>query len=500
MKRLNKISILRGLLPASLLLALLGVTPAIAEESPSQELWYRLEVDGSPAGWMVTREFRGGEHLTTVSILNLRFRRGGLAQSIELASRFVETHEGRPVSAWSKQTLGPAPMETTYEFQKGTVLARGPGGEEQRLPWPEGAWLSPGRAQEELVRLLGSDAERFEIRTLDPQLGIQPVTTTWSLVARDVEIAAGAERRRASHWKQSQDFAPQVVSEIYLDAEGIPVKSTTPILGLVMTMTLASRDEVLVEGEPPELLVQTFLYPDKPIERPRETTRAVYRIHVEDGPVPELPSVGNQRVERLEDGVRVSVELGSSPRLGTAEQPVVEPLLRPSAYLAHRDPALRRLVTEATRGAGKDAAARAEAIRAFVHGYLTEKDLGSVLATASEVAASRSGDCTEHSVLTTALLRGDGIPARVVTGLVYVDRFVGQSRFFGYHMWSQAWIDGRWVDLDATLAVPFDAAHITLGTASLNDGEAPLADLAQFATLVGRARIEVLELARGGLR
>ena len=40
------------------------------------------------------------------------------------------------------------------------------------------------------------------------------------------------------------------------------------------------------------------------------------------------------------------------------------------------------------------------------------------------------------------MLRADGIPARVASGLVYADGFLGSRDIFGWHMWTQALIDG----------------------------------------------------------
>ncbi|MEO1369421.1 MAG: transglutaminase domain-containing protein, partial [Acidobacteriota bacterium] len=148
------------------------------------------------------------------------------------------------------------------------------------------------------------------------------------------------------------------------------------------------------------------------------------------------------------------------------------------------------------RPEGLSAAERAGALRRLVARHLDDKNLDSILATAGDAAASRSGDCTEHAVLLSALLRADGIPARVATGVVYVDAFAGKRHLFAYHMWSQAHIDGRWRDLDATLAgdVDFDAAHITFDIPDLDDEGAALMHMAGVAPLIGRAEIEVLDV------
>src|SRR5690606_5928862 len=102
---------------------------------------------------------------------------------------------------------------------------------------------------------------------------------------------------------------------------------------------------------------------------------------------------------------------------------------------------------------GADALRKAETLREFVYGYIEKKNLGVGFATASEVARTASGDCTEHGVLLAAMLRAGGVPSRVVAGLLYVDEFEGATETFGYHMWTQALVDingtASWIDVDA---------------------------------------------------
>ena len=75
---------------------------------------------------------------------------------------------------------------------------------------------------------------------------------------------------------------------------------------------------------------------------------------------------------------------------------------------------------------------------------------------------------------------------------------MNRSNIFGYHMWTQAWIDdtgrdgGRWVDLDATLDdPPFDATHIALATGAMSDASATN-DLIATAAVIGQLRIKVV--------
>lgn len=69
---------------------------------------------------------------------------------------------------------------------------------------------------------------------------------------------------------------------------------------------------------------------------------------------------------------------------------------------------------------------------------------------------TRAGHCEYFAAATTLLLRAAGIPARYATGYAMVEysrlegAFVVRSRHA--HAWAQAWIDGRWVDIDTTPA------------------------------------------------
>ena len=54
-------------------------------------------------------------------------------------------------------------------------------------------------------------------------------------------------------------------------------------------------------------------------------------------------------------------------------------------------------------------------------------------------------------------------------------------------------IDGRWVDLDATLPVPYHAGHVLVSTAAMADGSGSR-DLAGLMVMVGNVDVDVIEL------
>jgi len=91
-----------------------------------------------------------------------------------------------------------------------------------------------------------------------------------------------------------------------------------------------------------------------------------------------------------------------------------------------------------------------ETVNRYVYQYISNKSLGMPLASDTQVLDLKTGDCKEHAVLAVSILRSAGIPARAVTGLVLLPSFRGAKNVFGFHMWAEAYIGGRWVIIDAT--------------------------------------------------
>jgi len=137
----------------------------------------------------------------------------------------------------------------------------------------------------------------------------------------------------------------------------------------------------------------------------------------------------------------------------------IKAYLRPGFNVESDDEAIvsqaRKIVNATT-----DPVVAAERLLTWVYQHVEKRPVLS-LPSAVEVLKTRTGDCNEHAVLLTALLRAVGIPARECVGLVYVG-----GRFF-YHAWTEAYI-GRWISMDATLnQMPTDATHIQLARGGL---------------------------------
>ena len=130
----------------------------------------------------------------------------------------------------------------------------------------------------------------------------------------------------------------------------------------------------------------------------------------------------------------------------------------------------------------------------FVHGVIRgSRDRG--LDVASEIAAIRLGDCKNYAVLTVALARAAGVPARVVVGIVLL-RF--DTRYGAYgHAWAEVLVDGRWVAADAALTAEHARVRYLPFGVLENEGMGYALDAARL-TPVWVQRVEVLGAASTG--
>ncbi len=103
-------------------------------------------------------------------------------------------------------------------------------------------------------------------------------------------------------------------------------------------------------------------------------------------------------------------------------------------------------------------------------------------------------------MLTAGACRARGIPARVAIGLIYDDA----TQSMVYHMWTEVWIENRWLPIDATRPdAEFVAARLKLSDSNLYDAS-DFGIVAPVIRVAGRVKIEPLKIeplkieARGG--
>jgi transglutaminase-like putative cysteine protease len=175
-------------------------------------------------------------------------------------------------------------------------------------------------------------------------------------------------------------------------------------------------------------------------------------------------------------------------------------LTKPGEYLASNyyldggDARVREVARVAAAGAA-DAWTRAVNIERWVKRSMQPRS-GLPLVPASQVARELRGDCRAYALLTAALCRAEGIPARTAVGLLYVERD-GAGPRLGFHMWTEAWIDGRWVGLDGTLGQGgVSACHLKIADHSWS-GTRSLSPLLPVNRVLGKLSVEIVSVDEG---
>jgi len=481
---------------------LISAPHAVAAET-IEDRWYVVELMGQRSGWMNTLIERGNKGaITTTTSLSLKISRGAMTIPIEMSGVFVETADGEPISMSGKQKLGQAPIESTWVFSEGksgkvqsTSVQFGNKTTTEIDP-PSVEWMTPYAASQHIEQLIEAGETVIVTNTVDPSMGLVVVETT-ATIKGETTIEAMGKTVPAIEWEATTSAAPGLKSVEFVNMEGEPIRTEVDFGGIAMSIVLADKQLALSELDPAEIMVSTFVKPSKPIKAPRHTQRAEYRLSLTNGEAFELADTGSQTWSMDGDGISLLV-VAEPSEFRAAQVDEVEPFLASTTIADLNDPEIKALIAHALLMAeDRSDMEKAELLRRFVHSFINEKSLAVGFATASEVCRTRQGDCSEHGVLLTTMLRGAGIPSRVVSGLIYADAFAGERQIFGYHMWSQALIevDGlpRWVDLDATLpdSTPYDATHIAVAVSDLADGEA-INSMAGLAPMLGKLQIEVV--------
>jgi hypothetical protein len=476
-------------------------TPSSAEDATRSvdEEWFVISLEGTTAGsvHLTTTELEGGGYAVDL-VQELRIQRVNTPLDIRVSLRMEEDANGQFTGYSSEQGLAANTIRTRGEVLDGSLVLheRGPDGKERSssipaLPGAVGFHFAEKKLQALFAEKAPASGTTLEIVSYLPELRRFGKETT-TIQSREQVVVAGRTREL---WRTvvRQEALPGFVVKRWVDDEGRLQKYSIPLLGMEIVYERRPREEVefMQVSSPPEVFVSTSIAVERHVVRDCE--EAVYRLHFKQGETDveretlfhfagqEGRSTGDDEMELRVRRVKPSEPLGLPVALPANDDGQT---LRPNTYIQSDDTKIREAALAAI-GSEEDAWTAARKIERWVHEKVDEKNLETAFATATEVLSTGRGDCTEHSVLFTAMARAVGIPARVVSGLLYSDgAFVG-------HMWSEVYI-GEWIPLDATIGRgTVGADHIALSSSSL-DGAAMGDMFIRLVRVLGNLGIEVL--------
>jgi hypothetical protein len=472
-------------------------TTLAGSKSESDEMEYlAVFMEGKKVGYAIESRTISGDKVTSSEQVSITISRGGISITIEMTETSIETTSGEPLGFEVTQKLGAMVMKMAGQVDKQGVvsLTTTSMGTEQKstLQWPQGAVMSEGLRLLTLEKGL-KEGTQYSVKIFSP--GMMQALDADILIGQEqnVDLLGRVVSLREVTTTLNMPGAGEVVSTSYVDRDLQLQKTITPIAGMQVEMVACAREFALGRNDVLELIDKMFLASPEPLNNLASVKSITYLL----SPVKEasdftIPSNDNQKAQRLDNGIIIlKVEPVAAPAgvkfpyKGT--DAAIREAMEPTRYLQSDNKQVVDLARRAVGGA-KDAAEAARKIEAFVGDYIENRSLSVGYATAAEVAASRQGDCSEFAVLTAAMCRAVGIPAQVVAGVAYVDDFAGHQGFGG-HAWTQAYIGGKWIGLDASFKGGgrggYDAGHIAL---AVGNGEP--ADLFNLAPTLGQFKID----------
>lgn len=461
-------------------LALLSTAQAQEGWTTTHDQWFANEIEGRHIGWTHVLVEERADQVRTTEEERWVYLRGGETLVEEHARVYLESG-GEMLSMESLDDMAGSALHHEWTWQADGILHSVSAGErvqEQLLPLPpcEGplACLTPSQQ----ARLLADPSQEHLVWTrYEAQLGLFLDEQT-------------LERQGPHQWRlEVPTMGLEMIMEV--DEAGQLDRGSYETAGFGSVLRPASREEATstaaIQGADLDPLVSMHL--DAAVPGAVLARKARLRVRLPDAPLPLLPSTGMQRIKpRGEHEALVLLDI-ERPAMATAEEQADPRYLAATPYVDAEDPVIQEMARQV---AGRTQSPRSQAnlLVGYLRQHFTPAATGQ--ATASQVARSLEGDCTEVSILLVALLRSLGIPARVASGYVYVDEHMGASPQFAMHSWTQALMDGRWVDLDAALPQPIHPVRLAVFTSPMED--LWLADGSVVYDLVGKLEIEVLSV------
>jgi hypothetical protein len=444
-----------------------------AAPEPNETDYFAVFMEGKKVGYSIQSRAVADGKVTTTEKANITVSRADVPITIDMTETHIETTDGKPLGFEVVQELGAMTMKITGTIDKQgkmdmTMTSMGTQ-QKSTLEWPEGAVMAEGLRLLVLKKGLKQGTEYTAkvfsagiLQAMDAQVRIGPKQNV-DLLGRVVALTEVTSTYNIPE-------AGEIISTCYVDDDFREQKIIMPLAGIQVEMVACAKEFALGKNDVFEIIDKMFIASPTPLEDVQKAKSITYYI----SPKPEtekltIPSGDNQKVQQLKDGkVIVTVEPVTTPKgakfpyKGTDS--AILQAMKPTRFVQSDNTKIIDLAHQAV-GKTKDAGEAVRKIEDFVTRYVENKSLSVGYASASEVAASRQGDCTEFAVLTAAMCRDVGIPAQVVSGVAYVKDFAGFEGFGG-HAWTQAYVGDKWVGLDATFKSAgrggYDAGHIAL--------------------------------------
>ncbi len=475
------------------------------------DLWEVAYLKAGKAGYVHTtvREIeRGPEKVLRVRAeLRLMVKRFNDTIQLQMDNGNDETPDGKVVGVFMRQYLG----KDKQLLLTGTIKAK------QLSVTVDSAKTLPPTAWNDAAIGMYAQHRIFQERRVKPgdrfrfaffELSMNRLINTQVEVKdfEEVELLGGARKRllrvevRPDKLSDEQgNPIPLPTQTLWLDEKLTPARSRVDVPGLGMMDLFRSTRTGVMQPAPVATLtdigISQLLPLNRRIPRPHETRAALYHVTFkgESDPATAFARGGRQEIKNAKaDALDLYVRASGGPSPRPAKK--IGDEFAQSSYFINSDDAQVKAHARDAVGTEADPWLKALRIEKWVHEHMRSTN-DEALATADHVARTLQGDCTEYAMLTAAMCRAEGIPSRTAMGLVYAD--VDGRPVLAFHMWTEVWVQGQWLSLDATLGLGHvGATHLKITDHSWHDTRT-VTPLLPVVRVVGKMSIQVVSVDEG---
>jgi hypothetical protein len=474
-----------------------------------QDVWETAYLDGYRVGYMhltveeLTRA-DGKKVLRAARDLSFSVRRGGDLARIKAVTGSDELADGTVLGVFMKQGLA----ENVVQEVRGQVVgnqlqvkAEGKLNNSNKImPWNPKAVGTLGELNILKARK-PKPGDAFDYVTYEPTVNV--IVTIRVKAEAYEEIVLGNQRVKLLRLSAVPDrFADMQLpgQVLWVDQDFEVRRSATAMPGmgylLVDRSTKEDATRPLNPAQLPDLMERQSIKLGQRISWPHQRSHVVYRITL---PADDTPSTAFAQDARQVVG-NISGKTFDLTVTAIRQPPTVTPtaaadpgkeFTESNYFITSDDPLVKRHAAAAVPAGMTDPWEKAKAIERWVHANMKAQNFSEAMAPGFEVARTLAGDCTEYSMLTAAMCRAAGVPSRTAIGLVYVE---GNQPLLGFHMWTEVYVRGQWVAIDATLGQgSVGPGHLKITDASWHDTRSMTPLLPIMRVMIGRPAVTVVE-------
>jgi len=480
-----------------------------------EEDWDAAYLESAHVGFFHTTarqlEKDGKKTIQTTLEMDLTLKRYKDVVRLRMESGTEETEDGKVTAVFMRQYRA---KEKSLELN-GTVeddqlhvqiddCATGKRVVDKKIKWNDevvGLYRQMKLFQQKKVKA----GDKFSYQTYEPTLNT--VLTVQAAVKDEEEVELpGGKKKRLLRVEAASDKVELPgttitlpVMVLWLDKDRLPVREQLQMEGLGKVVLQRSTKEIArapvdTSAKIPDLGLTALVPLNKAISQPHNTTKVIYRITLkgDDKPTTAFAEDSRQEIKNAKgNSFELHVHAIREPVKVEEEVKAGEEFLESSYFLDSADAKVKELARKAV-GDEKDSWKKAKLIEKWVEANM-KNSASAEFGTAGQIARNLEGDCRQHAMLTAAMCRSAGVPSRTALGLVYVnDRQKGPV--MGFHMWTEVWIKGQWLGIDATLGQGcIGAGHVKISDSSWHDTH-DLKPLLPVTRVLGKVSMEVLSV------